>query len=527
MDEAAAIMRTGNTSLLQTEIEFETHKLFFQLRRSNFEVEIFMNPNTNCLQIVCDLRTRESYLASVMYEQQDKAACSASDQPNYGSYLLRVADAWNLAFGMRMCKLHDAATFEQDSKTIRASFAYSRTHNGLTWYMAHGYIHRANQHQDISNVQENVDNTNELIRKLNAFWDSSARQHKHLSRKLGLTNAKLAPWQDKLRDLDPVDILYDNTNLFYFEPYFVKYYPQAVQLVDNQFELTDSGQKLLADQLRLRHLWKIFRLGGHSPELKEELEVNGYPVADPENNITLKDFPEGPTQYMLASDVVLLHSEDACELSHVWNMHTNTCAFPRVVLANQSQHQTLTRDSVSVLLWAGLKVPQPNDFWRRYELAVAQFVGSVYNPPAFASECAQSTANGLRCLISKKRGQCEIFCKSQYSESLVSLRKALGSVFIVDKSTNREYSMSFLHGKCRSKKWKGEDFSLVHHLTQIANDVDWPLSCILVYEVSHPVVISKHIEVFGNVDSHIVSLSSMVKSSTKSGLVKLAFVLHN
>jgi len=174
----------------------------------------------------------------------------------------------------------------------------------------------------------------------------------------------LFPKKESLRSLKTSDVLSQSLPIPFISPYFIKYYPSnSVKIINGKFKLTKIGKLLLKNQLKIKELYKEYKLLSNldprTIELKSIIQDNGFKAnlyLQVNNAINIQDFKKGKTQYILASDLSLLHSPIQCKLSqNVVNMKTYECQDADFLLKDNLVNEKLTQDSVYTLLWASLK----------------------------------------------------------------------------------------------------------------------------------------------------------------------------
>ncbi len=514
MKEVVQLVQTK--SKIDTFIIFEDKDLLFQIIKSEDDEQIVikLNPETSCLVMSVNLNTRTSYLDSLMYGQIDKTQCSAWDQPSYGSFLLRVVDAWNIAFEVLSCKLFDAAEFTENNIQMSAALAYAKEHNGLTFYMSRGYLHQVIKHDDISTIQDAIINTNELIQKINNWWNSSTLQNP-ITSQLFMKN-------QPIRELKTIEILSNEVipkpN---FVKNFIKYYPidshkdvNCVSIVHNptRFILTSTGKFVLKMHLKMRKLYKQYtKLSKSNPlaiTLKKQLNENGFQVKDVNNNFDLNLFVPGPTQYILVSDLPITHLNlDCLSWKNVVEMKNYKCLQALEVL---NENPNLTQDSVSTLLWANEKKPQTKKFWKRYNLEIQKWIQSQnFDSPNWTSNCEKITFSGLKCLqpILGNVIKCGKYCESHFQESVQTLISVLNSVYIVHKK--EEIPLTFQKGYLSCNSFHLSIYN-IKEMNAFIKDYPWPQVLQLIYSTTHEnQKVPLTFKMFGNFESHIIDLTQL------------------
>jgi hypothetical protein len=491
---------------INTYINFEEKQLLFQIKLDDEQIVIKLNPGTSCLVMSVILGSKTAYLDSLMYDQLDKTQCSAWDQPGYGGFLLRVVDAWNVAFGILSCQLFDAAEFTENNVQISAALAYAKEHNGLTFYMSRGYLHKVVKHDGIATIQDHIMNTNELITKINNWWNSSTSQNP--------VTSQLFSQDEHIRELKTIDIL-GNTSIPKpaFTKNFIKFYPSnciSIEQNPTRFKLTQIGKKLLKIHLAMSKMYsKFITLSQFDPlaiELKKQLYHHGFVVKDLKNILDLKSFQPGPTQYILSADLPITHLNLHC-FSNVVSMKDYKCLQAINVL---NENPDLTQDSVSTLLWANEKKPQSPQFWQRYNSEMNKWIQSQnFTSPKWTSTCEKLTFSGLKCLqpILGNLEKCGSYCKTHFLESLRTLILVLDYVYIVNEQQRIPLILQTAYLSCNSSTLSTTNVSEIQFFVQ---DMPWPQVFKLTYCATHEnQTLPLKFKMFGNFESHIIDLSEL------------------
>jgi hypothetical protein len=371
---------------------------------------------------------------------------------------------------MLSCKLFDAAEFTENNTQISAALAYAKEHAGLT--MSRRYLHQVVKHDGIATIQDAIINTNELIQKINTWWNSSTNENP--------ISAQIFSQDQLLRQLKTVDIL-NSTPIPKpsFTKNFVKYYPGNCISIENhptRFLLTSIGKKLLKTHLKMSKIYNKYKtLSKTDPlaiELKIQLNTHGFQVKELNHVLDLDSFKPGPTQYILASDLPISHLNLPCFWwKNVVDMKDYKCLSAFGVL---DQNANLTQDSVSTLLWANEKKSQKPSFWKRYNLEIKKWIKlQNFDSPKWSSTCEKSTFSGLKCLqpMLGTVGRCGSYCESHFEESLYTLINVLKSVYIIH--SQEEIPLFFQGGylSCSSFNFNSAN---VTEIKEFIEDYPWP-----------------------------------------------------
>ncbi len=268
----------GREPPMQHLVAFQNFTIFLILSRLGNRIKMTLPGNENCLYVRFEMANKndkikfEKTIVSSLFFHVKKSECYGieSYQAGIGSWFLNLIDKLNELLQIKYCELTDASSFEENGKQISASCAYSRLHNGLTFYMSRGFL--VNDHEDLI---DSINRTNKIITRINDWWNNTQNR------------------------FDESIILSSKCqNFISFHNHMIKFYPNRVQINIPQnktnparfeWKPTHLFQCFLAKDIR--HIWNFEETIITNDTLVQKIGFPGncqFTIIEPKN-IVLND----------------------------------------------------------------------------------------------------------------------------------------------------------------------------------------------------------------------------------------------
>jgi hypothetical protein len=145
-------------------ITFNNHTMFIIIKQNDLSmIELSMPGYGTCFIFTITLKDKKPIFSSIesLFYLIEKSVCYGIPNKNVGTWTMQFINAINTTLDVPFCSVTDASYFEEGSTQC----VYSRTHNGLSWYMSHGYM------IDAKTLEESILLTNLKIKEFYAFWN--------------------------------------------------------------------------------------------------------------------------------------------------------------------------------------------------------------------------------------------------------------------------------------------------------------------------------------------------------------------
>ncbi len=510
-------------------IMFEDSLLHFTLTKSDPVIRVQLDKGPRCLYMEFNLETKQSELNYLLYHQ-DKQECDGVRDKGYGNFLLKVSDAWNVGFEMKRCYLMDASRFGK----LRAALAYAMDHHGLTWYMSHHYLVYENRKGTIVN---DVEASNQLIERLNHYWQSSSSRNLKLLSELDITPLKSATKEQ-------LGIIHENFEWMF--PAFVKYYPDQYVIIEPgddtdpaRFTLTEKGIELNKQQLQMLEMVQRVKDVQIVTEevrwIQDYLRRNDFTYAQllPDETqsywvkaIDVTKFQKGPSEYVMVGDIHFVSPEEFCPSLYSIVKVEPLFATPFKITCESATYnlrhsvfdpmKNPSRDTIYLLRWlSGHISPEDPHFWKRYQKLVQKILDRLRTSvikrlPEWISECEHATMAGMGCVV---RGfatiaKCHSFCQSHTSQSLHNLITVLNRVTISESNDMYESALHLIEGEVIAKKGVRVPMQMdLHEPVRTILQYELPFSIRLQYERMHGEAFPPQFDLFGYWEGHRIDLN--------------------